>query len=80
MFLSTMIDLYALPDDFPGREAARSERDPYGASRRWNLSWQGHRDRRLVPHLQLHEFEAMLLVKPDAILMYYNDLAKEVRL
>ena len=28
MFLSTMIDLYALPDDFPGREAARSERDP----------------------------------------------------
>ena len=35
-------------------------------------------DRRLVPHLQLHEFEAMLLVKPDAILTYYDDRAKEV--
>ena len=79
VFLSTMIDLYGLPDDFPGTEAARSEHDPY---QRVDLMEQALAkdidDPRFVPYIQLHEFEAMLLAMPAKILTYYDDRKKEV--
>jgi hypothetical protein len=79
VFLSTMIDLYALPDDFPGAEAARSQCDPYRRVETVERALaEDVGDGRFIPYIQLHEFEAMLLAKPDAILKYYDDRQKEV--
>jgi hypothetical protein len=58
---TTMVDLYALPPEFPGWEAARQKREPQErvavleAAFRANLG-----DSRFLPYIQLHEFEALL--------------------
>ena len=69
---TTMFDLYALPRDFPGYDAAYRESDPYrrvsvleealsaDVSRELN-------DARFVPYIQLHEFEALILADPKQL-------------
>ena len=65
---TTMFDLYALPEDFPGYEAAMREMDPYVRvghledALRDDIS-----DRRFVPYIQLHEFEALLFADPTKL-------------
>lgn len=58
---STMFDLYALPDDFPGYHDAARQSDPY---RRIGVLEDALRsdlnDRRFIPYIQLHEFEALI--------------------
>ena len=77
---TTMFDLYALPTDFPGYEAARRERDPYARvsvledALRENIG-----DRRFVPYLQLHEFEALLFADPEKLNAPFPDRSQEVR-
>lgn len=64
-FFTTMFDLYALPDDFPGFAAARREPDPHRRVEALEASLAidvAHQ--RFVPYLQLHEFEALLLSDP----------------
>lgn len=71
--LSTMFDVYALPDDFPGQEAARAEPDPL---RRVTLLEAALADAigdpRFVPYLQLHEFEALLLSLPESLADFFE--------
>src|SRR5262249_16387111 len=65
-FFTTMFDLYALPDDFPGYTEARKRTDPY--QRIAALEEAFRRDinhLRFVPYIQLHEFEALLLSDPS---------------
>lgn len=69
---STMIDLYALPNDFPSFETALAEDDARekiavleGALKNDILAGSGQE--RFIPYIQLHEYEALLLTKPDAI-------------
>ena len=58
---TTMIDLYGLPGDFPGKEQTRGLQDPYQRiSQLENHFAQDISDRRFIPHVQLHEFEALL--------------------
>src|SRR3989304_10567195 len=79
VFLSTMIDLYKLPNDFPGIDDARSERNPYCRVERLESALaEDIGDRRFVPYIQLYEFEAMMLAMPDKILTYYDGREKEV--
>lgn len=77
--LTTMLDLYGLPKDFPlpvssapaakGREKARSVVE----------AWKKDiRDRRFAPFLFSYEFEALVLSKPDALLTPYPDADAEV--
>jgi hypothetical protein len=64
-FFSTMFDLYALPDDFPGYAAAR-RLHPH--DRVTALETAMHADighLRFIPYIQLHEFEALLLADPE---------------
>jgi len=65
-FFTTMFDLYALPEDFPGYDDAKREVDPY---RRVCLLEKSLRDAldhpRFVPYIQLHEFEALVLAAPQ---------------
>lgn len=64
---TTMLDRYGLPRDFPGIEAARNLADPYQAVEDLERSFKNEiADRRFIPYLQLHEFEAILLARPEA--------------
>jgi hypothetical protein len=63
--VTSMIDFYGLPDDFPGRSTL-----PRGTPfQRCNYVEEEIRkeinDARFIPHLSLHEFEAMVYVDPS---------------
>lgn len=58
---TTMFDLYALPDDFPGYEGAWECSHPYDRVQRLEESLaQDIGPHRFIPYIQLHEFEALL--------------------
>ncbi len=67
-WFTTLYDYYALPNDYPGADpAATAPREKVTALEKamaedlvTNSVW------RFTPHLQLHEFEALLLVDVDA--------------
>jgi hypothetical protein len=71
-FFTTMFDLYALPEDFPGYAEALRETDCY---RRAAVLEKAMEDdlahRRFVPYIQLHEFEALLLADPSSLRSEY---------
>lgn len=71
---TTMFDLYALPSDFPGLEAARQkEHLPYERVRCLEDALSHDiEDRRLIPHLQLFEFESILLADPTVFALIYD--------
>lgn len=62
VFFTTMIDLYALHEGFPGgREARNLRHDPYRRVEALENAWSDETgDSRFIPFLQLHEFEAYL--------------------
>jgi len=58
---TTMFDLYALPPDFPGFDEARKCADPHERVRLLEKCLaEDVGDRRFIPYIQLHEFEALL--------------------
>ena len=62
VFFTSMVDLYALPGDFPGRETAEDLRHvPRERVQSLEEVWSDAAgDPRFLPYLQLHEFEACL--------------------
>jgi hypothetical protein len=82
--VTTMFDLYALPDDFPGVQSAAAESDPFAkvaeveralrADVLSGLSESGAPPDRFVPYVQLHEFEALLFTQPQQIVGYFDDI------
>ena len=78
VFFSTMVDLYALPHNFPGVAAARSESDPYRRVKCLERALaEDIGDKRFIPYIQLHEFEALLLADAGKITAYYEDCGKD---
>jgi hypothetical protein len=75
--ISTMIDLYAFPSDFPGREEAEVLRvDPPGRCRRLEQSLAADINpdpSRFIPYIQLHEYEALLFVEPREMALFYAE-------
>jgi hypothetical protein len=63
VFFTTMMDLYALPDDFPGwKEAEHLRRSPYKRVELLERAFADDiGDPRFIPHIQLHEYEAYLM-------------------
>jgi hypothetical protein len=60
-WFTTMVDVYALPQDFPGYDFCMRHTDPI--QRVECLEERLYRDlshRQFIPYLQLHEFEALL--------------------
>ncbi len=58
---TTMFDLYALPNDFPGYKNASTISDPYNRVKSLEQSFaKAVSDSRFIPYIQLHEFEALL--------------------
>lgn len=58
---TTMVDLYALPSEFPGLNEARKKTQPSDRVAVLEAAFQAEMsDRRFYPYIQLHEFEALL--------------------
>lgn len=63
---TTMFDLYALPDDFPGYDMARKISNAYERVKALETSFsRAVNDYRFVPYVQLHEFEALVFCGLD---------------
>jgi hypothetical protein len=72
-YVTTFFDLYALKPGFPGVEAARRRNDPLERCRiiedalaESAIEASGCRANRFVPHIQPHEFEALLFSEVSA--------------
>lgn len=76
--VTTMIDLFRIPADFPG--LADASNDPPAARvdqlERYFADDVG--DVRFFPYLQLHEFEALLLCDLDVLVEQHPNRAKEI--
>lgn len=58
---TTMVDLYALPPEFPGWAEARNKNGPEKRVEALEVALQSNMgDSRFLPYIQLHEFEALL--------------------
>jgi hypothetical protein len=80
-WFTTMLDLYALPADFPGAGNA----PPGPAEARVAYLEEAFRADvcddslwRFTPNLQLHEYEALLLAEPAALTHFYPNSANAV--
>jgi hypothetical protein len=76
VYVSTMFDLFRLPNDFPGYETAMREADAYRKVKCLESALMDDIDGRkpvFIPYLQLHEFEALLFSEPAALGSYFFD-------
>lgn len=85
VFFTTMIDLYALPGDFPGAAEAEklSPRDRVKKlEERFAADLDDSRGRptRFIPHIQLHEYEAILFCKPSCFSSFFGECSGKIRL
>lgn len=73
-FFTTMIDLYAIPSEFPGLSEAESYRiDPIKRVAHLESSFKADiADTRFIPFIQLHEFEAYLFCGPEGFRQFYT--------
>lgn len=70
--LTTLFDLYGLPDDFPERARTTSDRSQAERCDRLQQAMASRIDDwRFIPYLQLHEFEALVIAcLPDLEALY----------
>lgn len=75
-----MFDLYALYSDFPGTQEANKQKHlPYERVKTLEQAFAKEmNDPRLIPYLQLHEFETLLYCQLDAFAIYYDDCRKQI--
>ncbi len=72
VIFSTMFDLYALPQDFPKFKEAQKYTDPYQKVKHLEDAFKEDiNDVRFLPYIQLHEFETLLLSKPQELKYEY---------
>jgi len=75
-YVSTLFDLYALPNDFPGKSGIAYPANGSGRNKATFLESELGRDigrRNFIPNLLVHEFEALLLVRLDAFEQWTDD-------
>jgi len=71
---TTMFDFYHLPKSFPGYSEAQSIVYPYDKVKKLEEYFtEDIGDRRFIPYIQLHEFEAMIFVDPSRLIDEYPD-------
>jgi hypothetical protein len=78
--VTTMIDLFGLPRDFPGMAQCDGILDPLGRVQALEERFAADLDdKRFVPYPQLHEFEALILVKVMSLARVYPNRKKALR-
>ena len=71
---TTMFDLYRIPKDFPGYRISAREPNPYDRTKEMERAMVSDLgDGRLMPYIQLHEFEALLLVDAGKLAVQFPD-------
>ncbi|HBK56695.1 MAG TPA: hypothetical protein DDZ76_10530 [Xanthomonadales bacterium] len=71
-WVSTLLDFYGLPKDFPGLEAS-SAADPRGKVAALQEHFAAELNHpRFIPFLALHEFEAWLFSAPEAVEAHFG--------
>ena len=76
---TTMFDLYGLPQDFPGRAEMHDWNDPYRKVERLERSMvEDLAEPRLIPYLQLHEFEALLFTDAGKLMLEFPAAESEI--
>ena len=71
---TTMFDLYGLPSEFPGYSDAALIANPYEKVRAIEDALGADiNDRRFIPYIQLHEFEALILSAPEQLSARFRD-------
>ncbi|HCI14919.1 MAG TPA: hypothetical protein DFK12_13520 [Gallionellaceae bacterium] len=81
--VSTLFDLYALPQDFPGKTDVAYPANSTGQQKAVFLESQLAQDicqPNFIPNLMVHEFEALLFVLPDKFAEWVNSPAVVNRL
>jgi hypothetical protein len=64
-FFTTMFDLYAIPEDFPEFSSSRTIIDPdLRVKLLESALYADISHQHFIPHIQLHEFEALILSDP----------------
>lgn len=78
-YFTTMFDYYALPIDFPGMRESQHIANPYERIQYLEeaLSADIH-NRRFIPYIQLHEFEALIFAAPQNLILEYPDCDAEI--
>lgn len=76
---TTMLDYYALPDDFPGYAEAQKLQNPYAKVAKIESALaEDIGDSRFIPYIQLHEFETLLFVEPEKFGIEYIGEEKNI--
>ncbi|MEW4490957.1 DUF4276 family protein [Thalassoglobus sp. JC818] len=75
-----MVDLYSLPNDFPGYDEAMAKFTGGEQAEALELSLADEiGDDRFIPYLQVHEYEALVLVDPPRITTLYDVPSAELQ-
>lgn len=78
-YFTTMFDMYALPDDFPGFRRSKDASDAYvmveAIENAFGADINSHR---FIPYIQLHEFEALLFCGIEKLSSDYPKCKKEI--
>jgi len=76
---STMVDLYGIPNTFPGYEEASGTRDPLRRAKQMEKALADDiGDGRFIPYIQIHEFEALLFCDPSYLLDSFPNRKNEI--
>jgi len=81
VYFTTMFDLYALPNDFPGKaDNVRNPADPtpyiIALETAFGVDIACHT---FIPHLQLHEYETMLFADPTAFGISFENCEHQIQ-
>lgn len=80
-YFTTLFDLYALPDDFPGIAGNRKNAaDPTPYVRQLEQAFEQDIDyHHFIAYLQLHEYETMLFAEPEAFADSFENCEEKIR-
>lgn len=79
-YFTTMFDLYALPEDFPGFQNSRNISDPENRVKSIENALSADINyQRFVPYIQLHEFEALILADPQKLESEFPEHDKAIK-
>ena len=81
VYFTTFFDLYALPDDFPGKGSnVRNPANPTPYVVALEAAFGADIDcHQFIPYLQLHEYETLLFSKPEAFGVFFKECGEAIK-
>lgn len=77
-YFTSIFDLYALPDDFPGFAEASALKDYSQVAKLEEAFGKDVNCYKFIPYIQLHEFEALVLCNIDGLRDIYPNASKKL--